>query len=138
MKKIFATIVIIVALVLLSGGGFTLATVPLKGAYSVYNTSMPTEEYNLNAFQAYARILISKEQGISVKFDGEENVEKLVNTLHAKKIYEEQIDGLTISAYYSALIRRSVTIGENKVNLQIAVNSDGTVVAGTPLILGSY
>ncbi len=138
MKKIFLVLLSIICVLLLAAGGFIIATLFTDGVYSVYLDSAPVEEYDLNAFDAYLKTVLYREDGISVRFEGREKAEKLVSVLKAEEVGSETVSGMTVTSYRSPLIRRSKKTAFGEVNLQIAVKQDGTVTAGTPLLLGSY
>ncbi len=142
MKKIAVSIVLIIAflavLIIFSSGGFILATLYTGGNYSVYASSMPDNEYSLKPLNAWFETFLESERGISVRFNSVSDAEKLVKILCAKEISEEKFDSFTVKTYRSPFIRQTETVRGEKVNLQIAVNNDGTVTAGTPLLLGSY
>lgn len=138
MKKIAAVIVLIAAVLLLASGGFVLATAFTGGTYTVYTDALAEEEYNLNIFQAYFKTVVEQEQGVSVRFHSPDDAEELIKVLNAKFVSVDYYDSFTVTTYYTPLIRNSKTVNGEKVNLQIAVRDDGTVTAGTPLILGSY
>lgn len=138
MKKIFLTLLAIICVLLLAAGGFIIATLFTDGVYSVYLDAAPDEEYRLNAFEAYLKAVLYSEDGISVRFEGKQKAEKLVSLLKAEEIACETLSGITVKSYRSPLIRRTRKTSYGEVNLQIAVNENGTVTAGTPLLLGSY
>lgn len=138
MKKIFLTLLAIICVLLLAAGGFIIATLFTDGVYSVYLDTAPEEEYNLNAFNAYLKTVFYSEDGISVRFEGKEKADKLVSVLKAEEVGSETFSGITVKSYRSPLIRRTRKTAFGEVNLQIAVKQDGTVTAGTPLLLGSY
>ena len=48
------------------------------------------------------------------------------------------VDGVTVIEGYSALLGKGVTLDYGTVNAQIAVRSDGSVLLGLPLLVGSY
>ena len=61
-----------------------------------------------------------------------------IKTLKAKVIKTEYLEnGTTVIYAFSPLIYKSVTINNQKVNLQIATNNNKTTI-GWPLILGSF
>lgn len=68
---------------------------------------------------------------------GEEKVVEITNLLHATVLFTEEPDGERIFYCFSPLLPRNVRVNGKKVNLTIALRGDA-VVAGTPLIKGSY
>lgn len=142
MKKIVASFILIIAflsvLLLFSSGGFILATLFTHGNYSVYGSALPEEEYALSPINACFETFLESERGIAVRFNSVSDAEKLVDILQAEEISAEKFDTFTIKTYRSPFIRHSETVRGERVNLQIAVSNDGTVTAGTPLLLGSY
>ncbi len=62
---------------------------------------------------------------------------EIMSSLCAKELLCEQVDDIIIYYAYSVRLLSPVTVHGYRVNLMIAV-SDGKVVAGTPLIYGSY
>lgn len=141
MKKAAAIImipVLLFALLLLSGGGFIIATAFGNGKYSVYSSRFPDSEYDMNVFEAYLKTVLESEEGISVRFENPYDCDKLIKALRAKEVVVERYEGFTLTSYYSPYLRHKKTVRGQIINLQIAVNNDGNITAGTPLILGSY
>lgn len=142
MKKIAASVILIIiflsVLLIFSSGGFILATLFTGGKYSVYASALPDREYTLTPIDAWYETFLESEKGIAVRFESREDADKLVKILNAKEISEEKFDSFTVKTYRSPFIRHSETVRGEKVNLQIAVNNDGTVTVGTPLLQGSY
>lgn len=138
MKKILIVVVFLAALILLSEGGFVIATLFTGGSYSVNTDVMPDSEYNLSPLNAYIKIFVESEQSVSVRFDSPSDAEKLVSVLNAETLSVEKFDSFTVTNYHSPLLRRAKNLNGQRVNLQIAIASNGTVTAGTPLLTGSY
>ncbi len=75
--------------------------------------------------------------GESIKIENFEPIAGL-KTLKAKVVATENLDnGATVIYAYTNLIKDSVKIANNDVNLQIAHYDEYTVI-GWPLILGSF
>ncbi len=71
-------------------------------------------------------------------FDGnDEQAEKFIEDMHAKILFVEQIEGITIYYCYTRKIPKSKLVGGVKVNLVVAT-SDGKISVGSPLLKGSY
>jgi len=86
-------------------------------------------------------------KGESVCFaGGYSDALRIMRITHAERLWEETVplDGggensIRIIYGYSRLLGKCVETDGKRINLQIAVNSQGgKVTAGTPLILGSY
>lgn len=76
--------------------------------------------------------------GISHTFNGsKECIQDYLKVFDAEMVKEQTIDGVIIVYAYSSRIKDNVTVGDNKINIQIAVNR-GKVTIGSPLIIGSY
>ena len=87
---------------------------------------------------------LSHEQDNSNKLIGESvcinNLEigSALSTLKAKVVKTEYLSDKTTVIYaYSPLIKKSLNIENNNVNLQIAYKNDSSII-GWPLILGSF
>ena len=76
--------------------------------------------------------------GVSVSFNGSvEDVNAIINRLHATTVSVQQLDGLYVACCVSNRLQGGVTLDGKRVNLQIAYSA-GTITVGYPLILGSY
>lgn len=116
---------------------FTLPVFFAKGqsGFSVSEGKID-REYDLGKKDAIIRTILQSEDGISFRLDSDK--EKLLLSLKAVKIAVEYPDGLEVTDYYSPYIRRYVSVGGKRVNMQIAVDLYGNVTVGTPVIYGSY
>lgn len=68
---------------------------------------------------------------------GEEKVVEIINRLRATVLFTEEPEGERIFYCFSPLLPRTERVNGKKINLTIALRGD-VVVAGTPLIKGSY
>ena len=75
--------------------------------------------------------------GESIKIENLE-IESALKALKAKVVNTEYLEnGTTVIYAYSSLIKESVTLNNNKVNVQLAT-SKNTSIIGWPLIIGSF
>lgn len=65
------------------------------------------------------------------------NYTELLSLYSAKEIKKEELNGVTTYYYYSPKIAKTEVISGKRVNLQVAVSKDQTVI-GTPLIYYGY
>lgn len=74
----------------------------------------------------------------SMSIESEEmDAESLLNAVGALIKFEQSLESLQIYYAYSEKLGEAVVIDGQRVNLQIAVR-DGKLIAGSPLIAGSY
>ena len=74
----------------------------------------------------------------SMSIESEESdAESLLNAVVAVIKFEQHLDNLHIYYAYSEKLGKAVVIDGQRVNLQIAVRG-GKLIAGSPLIVGSY
>lgn len=136
MKKLLILIIPLLGMLLYTQSGLIFFTMQSDG-YSVYGEKFPTEEYNLSASEAYFICLSSREKGVSVRLQNGD-YDSLINNLLAREKFSEKYDDAVLLYYSSPFLKNYVRLKGEKINLQIAVLADGTVIAGTPVILGSY
>ena len=76
--------------------------------------------------------------GITIRYAVDNMSEDaLCSKMQARRIYEQEIDGIRCVYLYTPLINESVRIDGNVINMQIAI-TDSAVTVGFPLIMGSY
>ena len=76
--------------------------------------------------------------GITIRYAVDNMSEDaLCRKMQARRIYEQEIDGIRCVYLYSPLINESVRIDGKVINMQIAI-TDSAVTVGFPLIMGSY
>lgn len=80
--------------------------------------------------------LFSSVKGESVRYDGDKKNE-LMTRFRAKVLFTEEAAGVTNYYCYSPLLKESVLLNGQRVNLHIAVSSSQTA-AGTPMIFGGF
>jgi len=136
MKKILFLLVPLLGIIIYASSGLIFFTLGENCRYSVYGSTYPTVEYNLTATEAYKICLFENEKGVSVKLN-DKNGENLIKTLLAEEKFSEYCDGTILRYYHSPYLKKSVKVRGEIINLQIATSADGTVIAGTPLIMGS-
>ncbi len=92
------------------------------GCLNVYGGSIfdLTEIYNVRAVTYNA----DKEQ-----------IENIINKLHAYLIYFQKLEGVTMYYFYSSYITSYITAKEGKFNIQVAVAKE-YCLAGIPVIYG--
>lgn len=76
--------------------------------------------------------------GITLRY-GVDNMSEdaLCRKMQARRIYEQDIEGIRCVYLYTPLINESVRIDGKVINMQIAI-TDSAVTVGFPLIMGSY
>lgn len=99
--------------------------------YYAENSSAPL------TFSAPLAALLSGEvKGESVTYSGD-RYQEFVQKYAARLLFEERLDGVVSYYLYSPRLVGFVRLNGKRVNLQIAVGSEQTVV-GTPLIFGGW
>ena len=83
-----------------------------------------------------AKLFLGEVKGESAVYRGD-CYEELVQKYGAKLLFTERAGGATSYYLYSPGLGGGVSLGGQRVNLQIAVR-DGQTVAGTPLIFGGW
>ena len=139
MKKLM--VVICVALILMftvnERENFSLLDY-FSGEYTVY-TSNKNEENAVDLGFCYIgdKKMSNSILGESIEVENIEPLEAL-KSLNAKIVKTEVLEnGTTIIYAYSGLINKNVLVFNKKVNLQIAIRDDITII-GWPLIMGSF
>lgn len=141
MKKLL--IFILMFLILISGAKTTNSFSLLdyfSGEYYAY-TMAPASDNFINLGNCVMNIGELNEDvpiiGESLTIQNFEPISAL-QTLNAKTIKVEQLEtGATIIYAYTDKIKKNVTIENQKVNIQIAIYPNYSII-GWPLILGSY
>lgn len=137
MKKLLLLLIPCLGIIFYSTSGLIFFTAEKNGQYSVYAEKYPAQEYNLTAKEAYSLCLKENEKGISVKLSDGADYRDVINNLLAEEKFSEYVDGLLLFYYHSPYLKNYVNLRGEKINLQIALNPNGTVIVGTPLIMGS-
>ena len=119
----------------LFASAFMIATYGTKGGFSV-NKCKIDSEYDTNYDFAFIKSIVLDEDGISCRYTSDKDT--LIKSLKAEKVAVEYLPDMTVTDYYSPYIRRYVTVGNKRVNMQIAVDIYGNVTVGSPIICGSY
>lgn len=109
------------------------------GEYLAYTSTPISPEYIFtgSAYINYGKVDVKELIGESLTIKNLE-VGAALKTLNARVIYSENLaSGAMVIYAYSPKIHKNVKFNNKKVNLQIAVYNDYSVV-GWPLILGSF
>lgn len=97
--------------------------------------------YELKAKIQYAdevRATLKDIKGESVTIKGNiATANDILKRLNATIITEGKIDNITFINAYTRNIRNYVMVDREKINIQIAVRDNGTIIIGTPVIFGS-
>lgn len=80
---------------------------------------------------------IKKVTGECIEGASREYIEKTLARLGAKKQFEQRIDNIKTTYYYSDKIKGYMLINGKKVNLQTAMSDNLNTIA-TPMIFGSF
>lgn len=80
--------------------------------------------------------LLYSVKGESVSYDGDKKMQ-LMTRFRAKVLFTEEAAGVTNYYCYSPLLKESVALRGQRVNLHIAVSEQETA-AGTPIIFGGF
>ena len=138
MKKLL--IVIFIFLILVVGKQenttFTLLDY-FSGEYTVYTSSAVDSGVDLGFCYMNSKPVSENIVGESLAVNNFE-IANAIKVLNARVVKTEYLDdGTTVIYAYTNLIRESVKVGNENVNLQIATRNDRTII-GWPLILGSF
>lgn len=80
---------------------------------------------------------IKRVTGECVEGASREYIEKTLVRLNAKKQFEEKVENIKTTYYYSDKIKGYMVVNGKKVNLQTAISDNNNTIA-TPMIFGSY
>ncbi|MGN1227534.1 MAG: hypothetical protein ACI4TX_02725 [Christensenellales bacterium] len=81
---------------------------------------------------------ISKMYGKSIQFEGDKNsISKFLKDYDVSVVKEENFESFSTVYGYNAKFGDCVTVGDDKINIQLAVR-DNIVNIGFPLLLGSF
>lgn len=149
MKKIFMLIAALMLIATFQTNGLTGMVSDKEVEYRYYNDNFFNKflstgkgEYELvtdSPWKAQVeKLRAANVRGETMSFTGDESdFEALINKLNLKKtIYQNSSDAKTVYGY-SRKLRGYVYVDGEKVNIQIVLK-DGQVIAGTPVIFGSY
>lgn len=137
MKKIIFAVVLAIAALLYAPSSFILYTATPDASYSVYCDEPTTAEYTLDWKQACKTCLLEKEQGISLIAGKDFDRENFLRGLAASNVFSEYCEGIILEYYSSPFVRNYIELNGYKINIEIALRPDGTVIIGSPIILGS-
>ncbi len=76
-------------------------------------------------------------ESVYIKGEGEAYAQKVMKEVNARVLWIEEVDGVRSHYCYTPLFGEGVVIGGQKVNLHIAVSSEGCAI-GYPIIFGGY
>lgn len=150
MKRILIVVIIaIISVITYPSGNFVDLSSKLCSEYTVYtdneisghNSVMLMSgiyETKLSADVADEYLSGNSCQGISIRFNGsKDDIDTYLEKMKATKINTQEIDGVFIVYAINNNLKEKVSIDNENINIQIAINK-GVVTIGYPLIIGAY
>lgn len=113
-----------------------------EGRYTFYCNSASSQAKIVSCYSGcavlYKYVLGSSLTGESVTYRSGKTAKGLIEEYAAEILFTEEADGIKNYYCYSDSLPYRATLYEKTVNLHIAVNEEGSVSVGTPLIFGGF
>lgn len=130
------------ALLLLPALTATKTVFEPSGRYTFYCNSASSQA---KIVECYAGLAVCYKYFLQDSLTGEsvicargETAEEVMEKYKARKLFTETVCGITNYYCYTELLPYETTLCGEKVSLHVAVNEEGVVKAGSPLIFGGY
>ncbi len=135
MKKILLLLIPTVLILIYSSIGLLVLSPEREGEYTLYTDGIQREN-DLSYTECLLKSMTTDEKGITLRIKEGIGYENIVRNLKAEEKFVEKTSDSILIYYYTPYLKNYVKLKDYRINLQICINNEYTVV-GTPLVYGS-